>query len=251
MPDVISLMDMILKYQEIHTNGKRYSYSLDKMTQRVTGHVDFHPETPACRQYAEHIMAIVRIGVSRFLGPSYDSPLEVRFQHSEPDDLSLHQKVFGCPIIFNAERTEMSYDIRILDMKMSQRGKLLKPLLDLYLKHQQKKLPKTSTPITTAVASLMPYVLSSGKSDIKSVAHVLNLDPKKLQRLLKEEGAHYSALRDSNRAKMAKRMLLESDMSITAIANMLGYASTVPFAIACKRWHGQSPRALRKSLRET
>lgn len=249
MPDVISLVDMILKYQEIHTNGKHYSYSLDHKAGKITGHIDFHPETPACRQYTEHIMAIVRLGVSRFIGPPFDKPLELKLQHSAPDDLALHHKVFGCPIVFNAQRTEMSYDIRVLDKKMSQRGKMLKPLFNLYLKHQQKKLPKNLTPIISAVTDLMPYVLSSGRSDIKSVSHVLNMSPKKMQRLLKEEGTNYSALRDSVRAQITKRMLFESDMSITNIASLLGYASTVPFANACKRWYALSPRELRKSLR--
>lgn len=250
MPDVKSLVDMILKYQEIHTNGIHYTYSLDKLSRRVTGHIDFHPETPACRQYTEHIMAIVRLGISRLLGPPFDKPLEVRFQHSQPDDISLHQELLDCPIMFNAERTEMSYDIRILDQKMSRKGILLKPLFNLYLQRQQKKLPKTSTPMTSAVTALMPYVLASGKNDIQSVSHVLNVSPKKMQRLLKDEGTNYSELRDSVRSKKARRMLQESDISITEIAKILGYVSTVPFANACKRWYDLSPRALRNSLRE-
>lgn len=249
MPDVISLIDMILKYQEIHTTGKQYSYSLDTQNKTVTGHIDFHPETPACRQYAEHIMAIVRLGVSRFIGPPFDKPLELRFQHSEPAELALHREVFDCPIVFNAKRTEMSYDIRILDKEMKHRWTFMKSLFDIYLKRQQKKLPRTSTPITTAITGLMPYVLASGKSDIVSVAYVLNMNPKKMQRLLKEEGTNFSKLQDSIRSQIAKRMLHESNILISGIANMLGYSSTVPFANACKRWYGLSPRALRKTLR--
>lgn len=249
MPDVISLMNMILKYQEIHTTGIQYSYSINHKSGKITGHIDFNPETPACRQFTEHIIAIIRIGVSRFLGAPFDDPLELRFQHSEPDDLTLHHDVFGCPIVFNAQRTEMSYDIRVLDKKMSRRWKLLKPIFNVYLKHQQKKLPRNLTPMIAAVSSLMPYALASGKSDIQSVSHVLNMSSKKLQRLLKEEGTNYSALLDSVRARMTKRMLRESDMSIATIATLLGYASTVPFANACKRWYTLSPRELRKSLR--
>ena len=248
MPDVITLIEMILKYQKLHTNGIRYSYDRNIEGGYTTGYLDFHPETPASRQYAEHILALTSLAVRRFIGPPYDNPLEVRFQHSEPADLALHQKIFNCPIIFDAGRTAMSYDIKILDQKMGRRWPLIKRLLDEYLKRQQKKLPKTSTPMKTAISSLIPYILASGKSDIISVAHVLDMSPKKVQRLLKQEGTTYSDLLDKIRAQSAKRMLLESNMSITRIANMLDYSSTRPFANACIRWYGSSPRALRNEL---
>ena len=249
MPDVISLIDMILEYQKIHTTGTHYSYVIDKENEKITGYMDFHPETPSCRQYSEHLMAIVSIGVSRFFGPPFDRPVDLRFQHSEPDDLTLHNEIFNCPITFNAKRLEMSYDIKILDRKMGGIGKIVKPIFDLYLNRLQKKLPKTSTPMTSAITSLMPYVLATEKSDIISVSHVLNISPKKMQRLLKQEGTSYSALKDDIRSKITKRTLHDSDMSISAIANLLGYASAPPFAHACKRWYDLSPSDLRKHLR--
>lgn len=249
MPDMITLLEMILKYQKLHTNGIHYSYKQETAHGRVTGSLDFHPETPSSRQYAEHILGLISLGVRRFIGPPFDNPLEVRFQHSPPADKSLHRKIFNCPIVFNAERTSMSYDIKLLDHKMGYRWPLIKSLLDQYLKRQQRKLPKTSTPMKTAISSLIPFILASGKSDIISVAHVLDMSPKKVQRLLKQEGTTYSGLLDNIRSQSTKRMLLESNMSITRIANMLGYSSSRPFANACKRWYGCSPKALRNKLR--
>lgn len=249
MPDAISLLDIILKYQKIHTTGKQYSYSIDAERKTITGHIDFHPETPACRQFSEHIMAVVTLAVRRIIGPPFDTPLEVRFQHSEPEELGLHHDVFKCPIVFDAKRTEMTYDVRILDKEMKQRWKFMRSFLNIYLKRQQQKLPKTLLPITSEITGLIPYILASGKSDIVSVAHVLDMNPKKMQRLLKQEGTDFSTLLDSTRSQIAKRMLTESNMQISGIANMLGYSSNVPFANACKRWYGVSPRAIRQNLR--
>ena len=249
MSDVVTLIEMSLKYQKLHTNGIRYSYERDIEREWTTGYLDFHPETPACRQYAEHIVGFTCLGVRRFIGPPYDNPLEIRFQHSKPANITLHEKIFNCPVVFDAERTSMSYDIKILDQKMGPRWPFIKTLLEQYLKRQQRKLPQTSTPMKTAISSLIPYILASGKSDIISVAHVLDMSPKKVQRLLKQEGTTYSDLLDEFRAQSAKRMLLESNMSITRIANMLDYSSTRPFANACIRWYGSSPRALRNELR--
>jgi len=129
MPDVMSLMDMVLKYQKVHTNGIEYSYSLNPQNGTVTGYINFHPATPACRQFAEHITAIIRLGVSQLIGPPFDNPLGVKFQHSAPDDLTSHQSLFGCPIAFNANCTEMTYALKALDKEMTLRWKFMKPLL--------------------------------------------------------------------------------------------------------------------------
>ncbi|MDB2439040.1 AraC family transcriptional regulator [Hellea sp.] len=249
MPDVATLVEMAIRYQKLHTNGAHYSYERDSVQNRVTGSVDFHPETPACRQYAEHIMAIICLGVKRIIGETYCDPLEVSFQHSQPADLSWHQKIFNCPIVFDAERTSMSYDIRILDHKMGRKLPLFKTLLGQYLKRQQKKLPKTSTPIKTAITGLIPYALATGKSDIISVAHVLGMSPKKVQRLLKQEGATYSLILDDVRSRSAKRLLLESNIPITRIAHMLDYSSSRPFGHACKRWFDTTPLKYRRENR--
>jgi len=249
MPDVLTLLEMSLKYQEVHTNGAHYSYRRNSAQNRVTGSIDFHPETPACRQFAEHIMALTCRGVRQVIGGDYCNPLEVSFQHSRPADLSLHREIFDCPILFNAERTEMSYDIKILDQRMGHKLPLIKTLLGQYLKRQQKKLPKTSTPIKSAIMGLIPYILASGKSDIISVAHVLGMSPKKVQRLLKQEGTTYSIILDDIRSHTARRLLLESDMSITRIANMLDYSSSRPFGHACRRWFDTTPLKYRRENR--
>ena len=249
MSDVLTLLEMSLKYQKIHTNGAYYSYRRNNAKKHVTGSIDFHPETPACRQYAEHIMALTCRGIRQVIGGNYCNPLEVSFQHNQPADISLHREIFDCPIFFNAERTEMSYDIRILDQKMGPRLPLIKALLGQYLKRQEKKLPKTSTPIKTAIAAIIPYILASGKSDIISVAHVLGMSSKKVQRLLKQEGTTYSIILDEIRCQSAKRLLLESDITIARIANMLDYSSDRPFGYACKRWFDTTPLKYRRENR--
>ena len=81
------------------------------------------------------------------------------------------------------------------------------------------------------------------------VANILDISPKKLQRLLSEEGTKYSEILGNVRKGMAKRLLFESDMSIVHLAVSLDYSSTEAFNTACQRWFGVSPTQYRKDIR--
>ena len=83
------------------------------------------------------------------------------------------------------------------------------------------------------------------------VANILGISPKKLQRLLKEEGATYSDILENVRKGMAKRLLFESDISISHLATLLDYSSIESFSMACNRWFDVPATDYRRQLRES
>lgn len=88
-------------------------------------------------------------------------------------------------------------------------------------------------------------ILSAGECSCKSSG----APPKKLQRLLAEEGATYSELLDQVRSNLAKRPLAETDISIDRIAKTLDYSTDWAFSTAAKRWFGKTPTQYRKHVR--
>ena len=102
------------------------------------------------------------------------------------------------------------------------------------------KHPKATQTISMLVGEAIPGILGVKGSDFEHVSRALNLHPKKLQRLLKEEGTSYSAILDEVRQNIAARLLTESDISVGRIAKMLDYSSDRPFTTATKRWFGMS-----------
>lgn len=81
-----------------------------------------------------------------------------------------------------------------------------------------------------------------------TVASALEISPRTLQRWLGAEGTSFRALLDGARYARARELLRDPRRTITAIALDLGYADQGHFARALRRWCGQSPRALRRSL---
>ena len=61
---------------------------------------------------------------------------------------------------------------------------------------------------------------------------------KRLQRLLDAEGTTVSAMLDRVCGNIARRMLIDSKISVERIAGLLDYSGTPPFTTAFKRWTG-------------
>ena len=84
-----------------------------------------------------------------------------------------------------------------------------------------------------------------GQSD---VARRMAMSVPSLRRRLTEEGASFRGIQTSLRREAAEVMLL-GDKSVEEIATELGLSDSRCFRRACKAWFGESPSAVRRSLR--
>jgi len=137
-----------------------------------------------------------------------------------------------------------------LDIKLGGRLTKLQPIVKTYLNRKINKNPLFETSIAHTVERLLPNIFGIRKSSIIDVADILDINPKKLQRLLSEEGTSYSDILGDVRKGMAKRLLFESDILISHLAVSLDYASTESFNAACQRWFGTSPTQYREDMRK-
>lgn len=241
-------VDMGIRYQKIHSNGFSYHYEEDETANIVTGVVSVHPLAPPCRQLVEQLMAGIALLRDKFM-PDAKFNL-VTFQHGPPEDMSLYEKAFKCPIIFNADRNTIVADHHYLKRnKTTLLTKLISPFVKQYMDWQLAKHPKAKQSISMMTTETIPAILGVKGSDIKHASQALNIHPKKLQRLLKDEGTSYSDILDEVRRNIAARLLAESDISIGRLAKMLDYSSDRPFTAASKRWFGMPATEYRKILK--
>ena len=241
-------IDMAIEYQKVHTNGMSFHYEEDLDAQTATGVVSIHPFAPPCRQMVEQFAAGFVL-LARKMLPDVKFHL-ITFQHSAPEDLSLYEQIFLCPVVFNADRITFVSDNQYLEVnKTAVLTKMLRPLVKKYMDWQLSKFPKAKQTMSMAVSEIIPGLLGMKGSDIQHVAQRLDMHPKKLQRILKDENTSYSKVLDDVRKHTAMRLLSESDISIVRLAKMLDYSSDRPFTAASKRWFGVSPTQYRQNLR--
>ena len=180
-----------------------------------------------------------------FLGNAW-RPREVRFAHAAPQDLTLHRRVFGCPVEFGCDfdgvvvqRAELDLPNPFGEVNMA---RYAREFLDL--------LPAAAHTLTSlAVRRSLEQLLPQGRCSIEHVAVQLGISARTLQRRLADEGGEFSAVLNAARSALARRYLGDARYPIGQVATLLGFAEASAFT----RWFGarfgQSPRRWREEHR--
>ncbi len=85
--------------------------------------------------------------------------------------------------------------------------------------------------------------------DLEATALALCMSAASLQRNLAKEGTSFQALKDRLRRDMAITYLNSSAMSLTELADRLGFSERASFQRAFKAWTGSAPGSYRRDAR--
>jgi len=244
--NVCTLFDLIEREFDITNLGIRFAYAVPKDFLNSGPMLILAALVPTMREI-EHVAAMIALMVEHHFGRGHFKRMS--FQHKPPADLSWHEKTFNCPIEFNADKNKLYMPLEFMDTKLGGQLRSLRPIVKSYMDRKVIKNPFFDSSMRHTVERLLPSIFGIRKSSQADVAEILGVSPKKLQRLLSDEGVNFSDILNTVRHGMAKRLLFESDISIAHLAMLLDYASPTAFNTACQRWAGVSPRQYRKDLR--
>jgi AraC-like DNA-binding protein len=231
------------------SNAFTIEQSIDENLNLARGRYVLNSFALPTRQLTEVALANV-VRLSRHVTSRHElNPTLVRFQHSRPRDLSQHEQLFRCPVEFGAEHDEFLCDPSYLQFPTSGRLKPLRSLLTHYMKYRISLMARYDQSMRTTVELAVRSVLGTGKCTNLVIAESLGLTPKKLQRLLSNEGTSFSEILEGVRAEVAGQILSGSETPVGQLAGLLDYSTTAPFTLAFKRWTGTSPLAFRKKQR--
>ena len=94
-------------------------------------------------------------------------------------------------------------------------------------------------------------VLSFGEPDVSAglrrflVARLLQLSERTLKRRLQDDGTSFRALLADARQQQARTLLADGALSLTDIAEQMGFSDLSSFSQAFKRWFGVAPSRMR------
>ena len=94
--------------------------------------------------------------------------------------------------------------------------------------------------------SLLPYVREHNLT-LEQAAKLLRMTPRTLQRRLHDEKTNFRHIKDNLLFTVAVEMMAE-ELSLTHVANQLGYSDISHFSRAFKRISGLTPRLYQKSI---
>ncbi|WP_298225795.1 AraC family transcriptional regulator [Acidocella sp.] len=197
------------------------------------------------RQDAELTIAMFQNLLREAYGPGF-RPEEVHFEHPEPRGRAAHEEVFSAPVFFGQRTNAIMF--RPGDLCRRMPGTDAVRFARLAAKAYRRRLPSGRLPLEARVRAEIRSRLPDGSPPILEVAEALGLARWTLQRRLNEMGLTYAEAVQDVRKTLAESYLRQPHLSISGIAQLLGYAELSPFSRACHRWFGASPEQIRGSF---
>ncbi|MEI8593253.1 helix-turn-helix domain-containing protein [Photobacterium sp. Hal280] len=181
--------------------------------------------------------------VNQIIGPNHIE--YVALMQASARRVSEIERFFNCPVLFNQD-----YDALLLKKPMRYKqnvhfdaGKYsaaYRHLLDLPVAFPRNQL------FSESVKQLIFITLTTQHCNIESIGKMMKLHHRTLQNRLAKEHLTFKQLVKEVRNSVAKRMLLQENLSHSQIARLLGYSEASAFTRAFTRAHQMSPRAWRK-----
>jgi AraC-like DNA-binding protein len=245
-PTVETALRNLDRYGRSHVQGGSIRFECQGARARLSYELDV-ADRELARQHAEAAAVVgVRI-LRRLLDPSW-RPQSVHFAHRRPADLSDHERIFGCPIGFDAPLNALiCFDAEVLDRRVAGADRQLLPLVERHLESLHG--PPGADPWFGRVREAVSQALCDGSPTIQTIARQLGMSVRTLQRRLETHDLVYKELVERIRRELAHRYLAESEASLTEVAFLLGYSELSAFDRAFRRWTGRTPLAARRSLR--
>ena len=183
----------------------------------------------------------------RFCGwlTGYNLPLiTVKFQC---DDAGLNmRKLFTCKSSFNEKVTEFVIPAECLGWPIVHTEQSLRDFLRT-APSQLMTMPVDGrrSSFVEQVKAMIGHDFSRGMPAFQEIADRLHMSAATLRRRLKKEGKTFQQIKDECRTEAAVAYLYRPDLSISAVATLMGFTDPSAFHRSFKKWTGTPPGQFR------
>lgn len=177
------------------------------------------------------------------------APLRIEFPYPAPARLEEQQRVFGCPLVFDADCYRLAVPLAWNELPLIQPDPAMRQLMDRLAEKQLLSLQRQDDDLVGQARRLLAQKLSEGEASLDRIAAAMNVSPRSLQRRLQDQSSSFSQLLDEVRRELAGRYLEDPALDLTDLAFLLGYSEQSAFTRAFKRWHGRAPAEVRAQRR--
>ncbi len=171
----------------------------------------------------------------------------VRLLSEQSKNPQNYQHLFGAHIEFGAKTNGMDFQPSYLELPLAQNEASLKDFLRTAPYQMMVEPQKAeSSELIANVRRVMGYDLTKGFPAFEAVASTLNMSAPTLRRHLRREGVSYQRLKDDCRKDAAIAYLSRPELTITAVAALMGFTDPSAFHRSFKKWTGVTPGQFRR-----
>jgi AraC-like DNA-binding protein len=190
-------------------------------------------------------LAIMFSFLRELCGPRW-TPLRVTFPRRRPASVAPYRRLFGAPLVFDAEHASIVIADRWLDAPMRGADPSVRAALEELVRQREAA---EALSMSSKVRRVLRSLVLTGGTSADQIAYMFSMSRRSLHRQLAADGTSLHLLISETRFEVARQLLTESDMPAGDVAAALHYADASAFSRAFKHWSGVSPRQWRLAIR--
>jgi AraC-like DNA-binding protein len=169
------------------------------------------------------------------------------FPFPAPGHWRNYERVFNCPIDFDADRMEWHFDASVLELPSPNANPITAKICQQVCEAVLTERPNDSV----LVRKIREACLNNpGRFPVASgLAAELGLSLRTFHRRLADEGLSYQSIVDGMRRALATELLENTHLSIDQVAERVGFADATSFRKAFRKWTDRSPTDFRHAER--
>lgn len=200
------------------------------------------PGMPTPVQGTDVGLAFVHRAIQRLVGERYGlRSVELPYRPAAP--IAVYEEFFGAPVRIERPAALLRVPSALANRPLSGGDENLHRLAMAFLAQQSGGAAAALTP---KVRTTLQKLLGTAAPEIGTVARLLTVHPRTLQRRLAAEGTTFATLLDEVRRAEARRYLTTTDIPMSQVASLVGLSEQSTFTRCCQRWWGATPSAIRR-----
>jgi AraC-like DNA-binding protein len=158
-----------------------------------------------------------------------------------PDNLDALRHFFPCPVSFDAESNAVTFSARHLEAPVIRTEIELEKFLPVAPYHVVIKPVASDASISSRIRNLLGDDFREEMPSFEALTGMLNMSPRTLRRRLEKEGTSYQRIKDNARRDVAISSLTRDRMTVSDVAEQVGFSDPSAFHRSFKKWTGLSP----------
>ena len=152
---------------------------------------------------------------------------------------------FPCPVTYNQPVNSVTFSARHLDAELIRNESDLAEFLKLAPYYLVIEPLASTLSITHRIRETLGDDFREEMPSFEELTDLLNMSARTLRRRLEKEGTSYQRIKDNARRDVAISMLSRDGMTVSEVAEQVGFSDPSAFHRSFKKWTGQSPGSYR------
>jgi AraC-like DNA-binding protein len=152
---------------------------------------------------------------------------------------------FPCPVSYDQPVNSLTFSARLLEAELLRSEADLAEFLKLAPYHIVIQPLASTCSITHRIREILGDDFRGEMPSFEGLTGLLNMSARTLRRRLEKEGTSYQRIKDNARRDVAISMLSRDGMTVSEVAEQVGFSDPSAFHRSFKKWTGQSPGSYR------